>query len=391
VRVMMTGTLLPAGWQPAGSLLRLAALGAIVYGTAASSPGLGAHGRPLATLMCVVLAAAGWLGWLAATALTLRRPVLLAALVVLVVSGSVLAGISPTSPALALCGVGVFSAAVSLTPLVAVALAITGIAALAAGALAVGHDPSSAAGYAAALGAISLGGFNRRQYQARLAQAEQLVTQTRRTQAEQSRAAALAERARIAREIHDVLAHSLSALAVQLDATDALLADGHDPARAQAHVVRARRLAVDGLTETRRAIGALRGDSLPLPDLLAASTEQYQTDTGTPARLVVLGTPRELMPDVALAAYRTAQEAITNARKHAPAAPVSVALDYRRDELMLTVTDYPTSDTPRPRPLACTGGGYGLSGLRERAELIGGTLTAGPDTTGWAVHLWLPI
>ncbi|MFC5835825.1 sensor histidine kinase [Nonomuraea insulae] len=383
-------------WRAAWTGVRLAALGAIVYGMAVTGPGMGVRGRALAVLVCTTAACFGWLGWLAATVLPGRtqsldrRGARAVALVVMVVAGSFLAGIDQPSPALALCGTGVFVAALVLRPAQSVALTGAGIITLAAGDLAFGQSLASA-GSAAALLAIMLGGFNRRQYLMRLEQAEQLVAQTRRAQSESARAATLDERARIAREIHDVLAHSLGALAVQLDAADALLEDGGDVARAHGIVTRAHRMAVDGLNETRRAIGALRGDTLPLPDQLTALAAGYRPDTGIQAAVTVTGTTRVLPPEAEHTVYRTAQEAFNNVRKHSPEATVSIKLDYRENETVLTITDHPTTGTAStPAPLAGTGGGYGLVGLRERAEMIGGTLTAGPDVAGWTVRLRLP-
>ena len=149
------------------------------------------------------------------------------------------------------------------------------------------------------------------------------------------------------------------------------------------------------MTEARRAVTALREDTPPLPVLLDALITQYRTDSGAAARLQVTGTPRLLPADASQAAYRTAQEAISNARKHAPHAAVTLNLDYQNNATTLTVTDIPPTPTttavPEPAgPLAGTGGGYGLTGLRERAELLGGTLRAGPDGTAWTVHLTLP-
>jgi signal transduction histidine kinase len=383
--------LVPQQWPLAWTGLRLAALGAIVYGIAVTGPGLGMHGRALAVLVCTVAAGLGWLGWLAATVLPSRRLALTTPLVVLVIAGSLLGGIDSAGPALSLCGAGVFVAALTLKPGSAVALTGTGVLALAAGALACGQSLASFGGYAAGLVAIMLGGFNRRQYRVRLEQAEHLVVQTRRAQAEHARAVALGERARIAREIHDVLAHSLGALALQLDAAGALLEGGGDVQRAHDHVTRARQLAVDGLGEARRAVGALRGDALPLPDQLTALAASCRSDTGMSATVTVSGTRCGLSPDAVLTAYRTVQEALSNARKHAPGAAVTITLDYREDGVMLTVTDHPTTAAAAvPAPLAGTGSGYGLTGLTERAALIGGVLTAGPDTAGWTVRLWLP-
>jgi signal transduction histidine kinase len=225
----------------------------------------------------------------------------------------------------------------------------------------------------------------------RVEQADLMLVQAERARREQARAAALEERTRIAREIHDVLAHSLGALAVQLDVTEALLDEGADTDQVRTHVARARRLAVDGLTEARRAVAALREDTPPLPVLLDGLVAQYRADSGAPARLQVTGTPRALPPDAALAAFRTAQEAISNTRKHAPDATVTLDLAYQDDAATLTITDTPSAPAAMPAPLAETGGGYGLTGLQERAELLGGTLRAGPDGAAWTVRLRLPV
>lgn len=372
--------------------LRLAALAGLVYGITTATPRVGPHGRPLATLVLTAAAAAAWLGWLILVRVGSHTGLLTAALATLVITGSLLTGMGPSGYAVGLSGVGVFMAALALPAARAVGLCLAGVATIFASGLASGHALGSLGTYSVTLAGIMLGAFNRRQYMARLEQAESLVAQTRRTQAEQARTAALSERARLAREIHDVLAHSLGALAVQLDAADALLTAGQDPARAHRHVSRARRLAVDGLAETRRAIGALRGEAQPLTGQLAALSRDHQADTGTPTALRVSGTPRWLPPDAELTAFRAAQEALSNARKHAPDAPVGIHLEYQPDSLLLAVTDRgPADGATAPADLAGTGGGYGLAGLAERAALIGGVLTAGPEGAGWAVRLRLPI
>jgi signal transduction histidine kinase len=202
---------------------------------------------------------------------------------------------------------------------------------------------------------------------------------------EQARSAALAERARIAREIHDVLAHSLAALSVQIETADALLEGGH-PDRARATLDRARSLTRDGLAEARRAITALHGDAPPLPEALASLAEAYTADTGRAAHSNVEGQPRQLPADASLALYRTAQEALTNARKHAGGADVTLRLGYRLDDVVLTVTDTGGEPTSQPAPV----GGYGLTGLRERAELAGGALNAGSCGDGWRVEVRIP-
>jgi signal transduction histidine kinase len=217
--------------------------------------------------------------------------------------------------------------------------------------------------------------------------AEALLEALQRTRAAEIEHAALAERARIAREIHDVLAHTLSALAVQLEGTRMLVEQRPGDPAAVAAVERAHRLASEGLAEARRAIGALRGDRLPGPEGLQRLVEEFSQATGTPSQFQVSGAPVTLGSEAQLALYRTAQEALTNVRKHAPAATcVEVQLHYLADGVELLVEDLaPPTASPAAR-----NGGYGLVGMRERAELLGGTLEAGPLPAGFRVRLWLP-
>jgi signal transduction histidine kinase len=380
-------------WHRARVLLRLAGLAAVLFGVVEIPPGVGLHGRGLAVAISTSMAS---LGWLAMISPPQRRPVMLAALAVQVVSGGIVTGLTPGGPAVALPAVGVFDAVVLLAPAAAAGLTAVGVAAMAAAALTAGGTwGPTIASYTFGLAAALLLGFNRRQYLARAEQADQLLAQAQRARDEQARAAALDERTRLAREIHDLLAHSLGALAVQLDVTEALLADGAEPARVQTHVHRARALAVDGLSEARRAVAALRGDTPPLPRLLDGLLEEYWAESGAPARLQVLGTERALAADAALAVVRTAQEAISNVRKHAPGAAITLRLAYQGEATVLTITDCPpdagTTPPPATTALSATGAGYGLTGLRERAELLGGTLHAGPDgSSGWTIELRLP-
>jgi signal transduction histidine kinase len=155
----------------------------------------------------------------------------------------------------------------------------------------------------------------------------------------------------------------------------------------------ARRLAVKGLEEARQAIAALRTDPVDLPEALAALT----AGDSRPGQISyeVRGTPRRLAPDVGLAVYRTAQEALANARKHAPGAAVAVTLSFAEQTTSLRVVNGAPPDAPDAaldpgEPLAATGGGYGLTGLTERAELLGGTLLASPYGDDWVVELTVP-
>jgi signal transduction histidine kinase len=155
---------------------------------------------------------------------------------------------------------------------------------------------------------------------------------------------------------------------------------------------RAHQLAKGGLEEARQAISMLRDDDLPGPESLAALARSFGADTGVPCRYTETGSPRELGPAVRLALYRVTQEALTNVRKHAHPERAEVRLEYLPAEVSLAVEDF-TAATDAPPPAAAavaSGGGYGLTGMRERAELLGGTLVAVPTGHGFLVQLRVP-
>jgi signal transduction histidine kinase len=233
---------------------------------------------------------------------------------------------------------------------------------------------------------------------ARQLQAEQsaaLLVRTRQLQAEQSRTEVLNERARIAREIHDVLAHSLGALSIQIQAARAVLTDRQDIDRALEVLATAQRMASDGLTETRRAVHALRSDAVPLDQELSQAVRTHRERYGADAAFTVGGGPRPLPPEATVALLRTAQEALVNAAKHAPGQRVSVRLEYGGDDVSLTVVnDLPPSGGPAPGSAVCPStvdGGYGLTGMRERLRLLNGTLVAGAQDGHWVVAAGLPL
>jgi signal transduction histidine kinase len=216
-------------------------------------------------------------------------------------------------------------------------------------------------------------------------EAEELVEELRASRAAHAESAAIAERGRVARDMHDVLAHSLSALALQLEGARLMAADrGSDPEVVEA-IERAHHLAADGLAEARDAIAALRGDELPGPERLQQLADGYPGE----CRLTVTGTPRELRSEARLAVYRTAQEALTNALRHGDAERVEIGLAYEPGGTRLVVQDHGEAAPVAVGP-PTTGGGYGLTGMRERAELLGGRLGAEPTEDGFRVELWLP-
>ena len=263
--------------------------------------------------------------------------------------------------------------------------------------------------------------------------------------------AVLSERSRLAREVHDILAHSQSAQIVHLEGARLLLREGGDPAVALDRVERAVRLARAGLEETRRALDVLRGDDLPLAERLERLAAEFRAVTGATCRLSIEAGSGALAAEARLAVARTAQEALTNVRKHAPGAGVSVALrrqgqwcelEVRNDggtiapscsttdhgnapalpAIAMRDTTAPPGTTGNAAPptttapvtdedggetirsdsgnvrsfvgaagsTAAMGGGYGLVGMRERAALIGGSLSAQVEGEGFAVVLRVP-
>jgi signal transduction histidine kinase len=215
-----------------------------------------------------------------------------------------------------------------------------------------------------------------------------LAEQQRISDTERARRALLEERTRIARELHDVVAHHMSVIAIQAEA-----APYRPPEEAAGSFATIRATATEGLRELRRVVGVLRAegsteDPDPQPTLdrlddLVASAR----GTGLRVTAAVTGTPRPLPPGVELSAYRILQEALSNAMRHAPGADVRVEIAYRPVGLELRIVNGPA----RTQPLRSPGAGHGVLGMRERAAMLGGELTAGsrPDG-GYAVAAVLP-
>jgi signal transduction histidine kinase len=223
------------------------------------------------------------------------------------------------------------------------------------------------------------------------AQAERLLIELDQSREAEARAARLAERQRLAREMHDVLAHSLSGLMIQLDGARILAAEAPGDPRLPEVIDRAHRLGRSGLEEARRAIGLLRDEELPGPERLPALVSEFEADQGIPCALTVSGEPQELGSEARLAVYRVAQEALTNITKHAHAARVELALAYQPTATRLTVEDFAAANRAGGALAGDLGsGGYGLTGMRERAELLGGSLSADTTDAGFRVELEVP-
>jgi signal transduction histidine kinase len=367
-------------------LLAVAAIGFVVITSLQARPAPAGHGQALAaavalTVFCGATIAAMWLtraGSAVQVAVLLMAVVSAAALIGLQGNGAAFLGVFPA----------VCMAALALPARLSALVA--GVAAVAVSAAWLAHGGAPIAGIVlndfGILAFYLLSLFARRLRESNQ-RAGLLLAELEQTRAAQAQAAALAERQRLAREMHDVLAHALSGLVLNLESARLLAGQaGADPQVGDA-IDRAHRLAKTGLAEARRAIGMLHDDALPGPERLAGLAAQFEADTGVPCAVATTGSGRDLGADGRLTLYRVTQEALTNIRKHAHAGRVEIRLAYEPSGTRLTIEDF---GSRRERPAPAGGNGYGLSGMKERAELLGGTLTAGPTTGGFCVELWVP-
>lgn len=335
--------------------------------------------EPLAVALLSAGAGAGWLGWLVARNGGLGGAGWLVSLGAMVVCGAALAVFAP--PGMVFVGVGALGAALRMPLSRAIGVGMAGPAVMLATLPAAGHhNLSPAVGAAAASLAGVVMGLSRRQTQDAAARVSAIQLAEARADAEQARAELLAGRNHMARELHDVLAHTLSALSLQLEALSALMRDQPDP-RVADQLDRIRRLVREGIDEAGGAVRALREDLPPLDTRLSALAAERE------AELCIDGQPRPLPPDVGLALYRVAQEALTNAAKHAAGGACRVGLAFDPGRVRLSVQNLP--GLPQPH-LGSTG--YGLEGIKERMLLLGGSVTAGPPAggEGWVVEAEVP-
>jgi signal transduction histidine kinase len=231
--------------------------------------------------------------------------------------------------------------------------------------------------------------------QSRQERADAFESKAKRLEHEQdlaTRQAMAAERARIARELHDVVAHSVSVMVVQAGAARLVLKSAPD--RAQEALLAVEASGREAMTELRHLLGVLseEGDGIslaPQPGLeQVESLVRKVGNAGLPVQLRIEGQPRPLTPGVNLTAYRIVQEALTNALKYAGLARTEVILGYRDHELKVEILDEGRGGMERDDAES----GHGLVGMRERVALYGGTLEAGPRLErGYAVRAWLPL
>jgi signal transduction histidine kinase len=256
------------------------------------------------------------------------------------------------------------------------------------------NEPEHAAGefiFLPALFAIGwLAGYALRERAEQAEAAEVRATHAERERDAAARIAAAEERARIARELHDIVAHAVSVMVLQVGAVRHRLPDALGPDReALQNVEQAGRTA---LTEMRRMLDATRRDGeqidlAPQPglDRVESLLEEIRR-AGLPVELHVEGEPRPLPPAIDLSAYRIVQEGLTNALKHARAGHADVTVRYEPDEVQIVVRDDGAGATPGNDP------GYGLAGMRERVKIYGGEMSAGSaNGGGFVLRTRLPI
>jgi signal transduction histidine kinase len=379
--------------------LGLVFLAVVVTASVQTHPAPGLRGAGLGVTLVLAMyaaavAAAISVGWA-------RRGLAAQAVVIGLIGGAgvALAVLQPHGPVELAASLGVWIAAVRLPPAPA---AVAAGAITAALALAVGlteHPPVQSA-VTATLVCLLLavtGQFIRRGRESQ-DRTELLLAQLRDARAGEAAAAALAERSRIAGELHDVLAHSLSGLAIQLQGARKLADREGVSSGLRATIERSAELTKAGLADARQAVSALRGERLPTLDQLGALVEGFRRDTGADATLRIDGTSRPLPAEASLVLFRGAQEALTNISRYAPGATTAITVSYQADRTLVTVEDHtrrsgtsPSLVAERGSPvLADAGGGHGLTAMRERARQAGGTARAGPTAGGWLVELEVP-
>lgn len=226
--------------------------------------------------------------------------------------------------------------------------------------------------------------LGRRVAESRLAEQRELRRQDLAVQA------VLQERNRIARELHDVVAHHMAVIALQAEAAPMRHLDL--PVQTVETFGLIRDSARQALAETRRVVGLLRDEQAverePLPGLTDVdSLVDRAASTGLTVRCTIEGDPRELTPGVDVCAYRIVQEGLSNAVRHAPGSDITVRIEYAPDAVRLRIENGRALGVPEPRS---QDGGHGLVGMRERAEMLGGAVESGPCQGGFVVQASLP-
>jgi signal transduction histidine kinase len=367
--------------------LRWWVVGIVVLVAATSKPTIGLSGRHLGLAISLAVFLVEMIGW------PFVGPDRVAArvgeLTVFGASAIAIAVFQPNGVSELPGSAVVFIAAVALSPPFAVAIGATvtvGVAAAVAFGSTRGVSVAAIAESALLCAVLGVTGAILRRYRISQANTELLLAQLEQARDDQARAAVAAERASIARDLHDVLAHSLSGLSIQLEMVRKLAGRADVPPELSAAIDGAAGLAKEGLAGARDAVGALRRDDQLGVNQLPELVEQFRRDFGLTVDYAVQGTPRPVAPDLGLALYRVTGEALTNVARHAVGASTRVELSFDAAAVRLAVTD----DGGEQGTLADEGSGWGLAGVRERIKRLGGDIAAGPSGPGWSVVVSAP-
>jgi signal transduction histidine kinase len=225
-----------------------------------------------------------------------------------------------------------------------------------------------------------------RRYRLNQERTEVLLAELEEARDDQARAAAAEERASIARELHDVLAHSLSGLSIQLEVARKVARNAATAPELVSAIDGAAELAKQGVVEARAAVGALRRDDQLGLERLPELVEHFRRDLHLEVSYAVEGAPRAVAPDLGFALYRVAGEALTNVARHAAGAVTRVELRFGATDVRLAVSD----EGGKQGTMSADGSGWGLAGARERVKRLGGELVAGPSGAGWSVIVSAP-
>ena len=368
----------------------LVVIAAVALGAINGHPAAAGHGTGLGVAGALALFAAALALAVSASFIDRSRPIQTATIVAMAAAGVTLVALQPHGATELAGGAAVWMAVARLPlPLGATLAAATTVGLALAEALAGG---SAAVVLAAILlcALLALVAYFIKQARSSQDTTELLLAQLEDAREKQLQAAAVSERGRIASELHDVLAHSLSGAAIQLQGARKLAEREQASPQVRAAIERAAELVREGLTSARQAVGALRGEELPGITQLDTLVANFRQDTNTDVTLTIEGNTRPLPADASLALYRGAQEALTNIARYATGATTTVVLRYGSGHTSLTIEDRLAKRPPATAALVGVGGGNGLNGMRERLERAGGHMQAGPTDNGWRVELEVP-
>ena len=371
--------------------LGLAVIAVVVVGTVNADPQPAWQGSGLEVMLALIVFAASLTAAISSWFIERGIGLQVAVISAMGAAGVALAALQPRGAAGLAVGAAVWVAVARLPLALAIMLGCAMTVALDVASGLAGSSSSAVLASTLLCALIGLIAYFLKQARESQDRTEMLLAQLEDAREEQTRAAAIAERGRIASELHDVLAHSLSGAAIQLQGARLLAEREQATTKMREAIDRAGELVKDGLADARQAVGALRGERLPGVNELGALIDGFSTDMALEVTLRVEGSARMLPIDAGVALYRGAQEALTNVARYAPGASTTVVLSYGSDHTTLSVEDRVAATAqPASAGLADVGGGRGLEGMRERLERAGGSVQAGPTGAGWRVELQVP-